>query len=241
MATINFILQGKGGAGKSVIASILVQVLLSKGKEVKAIDTDPINATLSGYKEFDVTRIDILKEDNIDPRSFDSLLEILFYLPEDTHVVVDNGASSFVALGAYLKENAVHTLLLEKGHQVFFHTVITGGQALDDTLAGVKALAEGCPEIPLVVWLNPYFGDIQKKGKTFEQFKIYQDYCHQFQAIIRLPEGNKATIGKDLEDLFTSRISFKTGIEADSSIAVKSRLNRYWESLVTVIDQAGLY
>lgn len=240
MATINFVLQGKGGAGKSVIASILIQVLHYFNKKIVAIDTDPINATLSGYEEFNVTHIEILKGDNIDPRSFDELLEALFYLPENTYAVVDNGASSFVALGAYIKENALHNLLREQGHEIYFHTVITGGQALIDTLAGLKALAEGFPEIPLVVWLNPYFGDIQKDGKSFEQFQVYQDYCNQFQAIIRLPEGNKATIGKDMEDLFSKHMSFKAGIETSSSIAVRSRLNRYWQSLVSVVEQAGI-
>ena len=57
------------------------------------------------------------------------------------HAIVDNGASSFVALGAYIKENALLSLLREQGHQVFFHTVITGGQALGDTLSGLKVLA----------------------------------------------------------------------------------------------------
>ena len=44
MATIHFILQGKGGVGKSMIASMLYQALLHYEKEVQAFDTDPVNS-----------------------------------------------------------------------------------------------------------------------------------------------------------------------------------------------------
>ena len=104
----------------------------------------------------------------------------------------------------------------------------------------MKVLAEGFPDTPIVVWLNPYFGEIQRDGKGFEQFQIYQDFFSQFQAIITLPQGNKATIGKDLEELFAKRMSFKAGIDSSSSIAVRSRLNRYWQSLIAVVEQAGI-
>jgi len=46
MATIHFILQGKGGVGKSLIAALLAQYLHGRGLEVYCFDTDPINATL---------------------------------------------------------------------------------------------------------------------------------------------------------------------------------------------------
>ena len=51
MATIHFILQGKGGVGKSMIAVMLCQALRHFGKEVIAFDTDPVNATLAGFKD----------------------------------------------------------------------------------------------------------------------------------------------------------------------------------------------
>ena len=57
---------------------------------------------------------------NIDARAFDQLLDELFYLPEQMHAIVDNGASSFVALGAYIKENALLSLLGNKGTKSFF-------------------------------------------------------------------------------------------------------------------------
>lgn len=51
MATIHFILQGKGGVGKSMIAAFLYQAEWDTGKSVEAFDTDPVNATLAGYND----------------------------------------------------------------------------------------------------------------------------------------------------------------------------------------------
>jgi CO dehydrogenase nickel-insertion accessory protein CooC1 len=50
LSTIHLSLQGKGGVGKSLVASILAQYLLQRGKTVRCIDTDPVNKTLSQYR-----------------------------------------------------------------------------------------------------------------------------------------------------------------------------------------------
>lgn len=241
MATIHFILQGKGGVGKSMIASFLYQAIKHLGKNVVAFDTDPVNATLAAFREFNVTTLAIMKDGNIEARKFDVLLEALVSAPQGAHVIVDNGASSFIALGAYLQENDVLSLLAEAGHTVFFHSIVTGGQALGDTIQGLVQLVRGFPDSPLVVWLNPFFGEIALDGMTFEDFKIYKDHSHQFHALIRLPEGNKALIGKDLEDLLAKRQSFAAGINASSTpIAVKARLKRYWNQILSCVEQADL-
>lgn len=241
MATIHFILQGKGGVGKSMIAVMLYQALRHFGKEVSAYDTDPVNATLASFKEFNVTPIEVMRDGNIDARKFDALLDALVSAPQEAHVIVDNGASSFISLGAYLLENDFLPLLEEQGHKVFFHSIVTGGQALGDTIQGLARLAMGFPASPIVVWLNPYFGEIAIDGNTFEEFKIYREYASRFHALIRLPEGNKTLIGRDLEELFAKRQSFEAGINGSStSIAVQSRLRRYWNQILSCVEQADL-
>ena len=244
MATIHFIQQGKGGVGKSVIASFLYQVLRHLGKEVTAFDTDPVNATLMGYKEFTVTQVDILRPSEsggqVDTRAFDTLLEGLYGLPEHAHAVVDNGASSFLALGNYMKDIGLIQLLEERGHRIFFHSVVTGGQAIGDTITGLKVLADGFTTTPLVVWLNPFFGEIRLDGKGFEEFKIYQEYANQFYAIIQLPNVNKDTLGRDLEELFAKRQGFASAIGSCQYIAVRARLKRYWEQIIGIVQCAGI-
>lgn len=240
MATVHFIQQGKGGVGKSMIASILYQTLGLLGKQVAAFDTDPVNATLAGFHEFEVTCLDILKQGDIDPRQFDTLIDAIMEQGSETHAIVDNGASSFLALNSYIKENGIIGILEESGHSVFFHSVITGGQAIADTVLGLRSLALGFPETPIVVWLNPYFGEIVMDGMSFEEFKVYQEFQNQFHAVITIPQGNKATIGKDLETMFAKRLSFKNAIESSQSIVVRSRLQRYRNELVEAVTSAAL-
>lgn len=240
MATVHFIQQGKGGVGKSMIASILYQTLGLLDKKVAAFDTDPVNGTFAGFKEFEVTSLDILKSGDIDPRQFDALFDGITEQEPETHVIVDNGASSFLALNSYIKENKIIGMLEESGHSVFFHSVITGGQAIVDTVLGLRSLALGFPTTPIVVWLNPYFGEIVMDGKPFEDFKVYHEFGEQFHAIITIPQGNKATIGKDLETMFAKRLSFKNAIESSQSIVVRSRLQRYRNELVEAITNAAL-
>lgn len=238
MATVHFIQQGKGGVGKSMIASLLYQALKHFEKEVIAVDTDPVNSTLAGFREFDVRQVPIMKGDNIDARAFDAVVEMIFDSPTDAHIVIDNGASSFVALGSYLLENSIYELLQEHGHTVYFHTVMTGGQAVSDTANGLKSLAISFPKAPIVVWLNPFFGEIALDGKKFVDFKVYKEHAGQFEAIIELPEGNRATIGKDLEELFAKRMSFEAGINSSKGIVVRARLRNYWKDVLNLIQQA---
>ena len=60
MAMIHFILQGKGGVGKSLIAALLAQYLQGRNLGVHCFDTDPINATLVGYEALDAVALDIM-------------------------------------------------------------------------------------------------------------------------------------------------------------------------------------
>src|SRR5687768_8709269 len=100
MAKIHFTLQGKGGVGKSMIAAMIAQYKADKGKMPLCIDTDPVNATFEGYKALNVQRLRIMDGDEINSRSFDTLIEMIATAESD--VIIDNGASSFVPLSHYL-------------------------------------------------------------------------------------------------------------------------------------------
>lgn len=242
MATIHFVLQGKGGVGKSMISSILYQTISALGNKVSAYDTDPANHTLFGYKEFNVTRLELRSVDgNIDARKFDLLLEGLAEAPHDAHVVVDNGASSFIALGAYMQANDMLETLLELGHTVYFHTIITGGQAIGDTVEGFIELARCFPQSSLIVWLNPFFGAVEMDGKSFTDFKCFKEYGKNVTAVIELPIGSKDLIGKDLEQLFAKRQSFEVGINSShNNLAVRSRLKKYWKQILSYVEQSNI-
>jgi hypothetical protein len=100
--SIHLTLQGKGGVGKSLVASVLAQYLREKGKEVRCIDTDPVNRTFAQYGALAADRLNLRDEHNrIEQRAFDSLIQR--FLTEDAATfVVDNGASTFLPLWHYL-------------------------------------------------------------------------------------------------------------------------------------------
>lgn len=240
MATIHMVLQGKGGVGKSLSASLLTQFFLERGRPVQCIDTDPVNATLAGYKAFSATTLDIMHGDDVDPRRFDHLVEVILELPQDMQLIVDNGAATFLPFCSYLAENAVFGLLKDQGQHVHLHSVVTGGQAILDTLAGLQSLLRSF-ELPLTVWLNPYFGPITREGKEFEEFSLFKEHAASIASIIRLPNRRKDTFGKDLERLLADRLTFaEASASPEYPIMVRQRLQMLWRDILDEIERANI-
>lgn len=78
---IHLTLQGKGGVGKSLVASILAQYLKSKDGDVRCIDTDPVNRTFAQYAALAADRLNLRDEHNrIEQRAFDSLTHASIHL-----------------------------------------------------------------------------------------------------------------------------------------------------------------
>lgn len=240
MAKIHIILQGKGGVGKSFIAATLAQYKESKGQKPLCIDTDPINATFAGYKALDVKRLQIMEGDEINSRNFDTLVELVAKSKND--VVIDNGASSFVPLTHYLITNQVPDLLAGMGHEVVVHTVVTGGQALIDTMNGFSQLVSQFPEEALfVVWLNPYWGEIEHEGKSFEQSKAYLANKARVSAIVQIPSLKKETYGRDLSDMLQERLTFDEALAMESlTIMTRQRLKIVKGQIFGQLDNATI-
>jgi len=218
------VLQGKGGVGKSMIAAAIAQHKISKGQSPLCIDTDPVNATFEGYKALKVRRLNIMDGDEINTRNFDVLVELIATAEND--VIIDNGASSFVPLSHYLISNQVPALLQDMGHTLVVHTVITGGQALLDTVSGFAQLASQFPaECLFVVWLNPYWGAIEHDGKGFEQMKAYTTNKGRVSAIIKIPTLKEETYGRDFAEMLQERMTFDEALAMESlTIMTRQRL-----------------
>lgn len=221
--SIHLSLQGKGGVGKSLVASILAQYFRERGREIRCIDTDPVNSTMFQYKALDVSRLELLRNGMIDHRGFDTLMERL--LTEDTTFVVDNGAATFIPLWNYFLENNVVDILTRAGKRLYVHTVITGGQALVDTLFGFKSLADSTSERNIVVWLNEYFGRIEQGGKRFEEMSAFQESGSKVCGSVHLRKLNQDTFGRDLEDVISRKLTLAEAIkDGPFSIMTKQRL-----------------
>jgi hypothetical protein len=240
MAKIHMILQGKGGVGKSFIAATVAQYKTSKGQKPLCIDTDPVNSTFHGYKALGVRRLEIMDGDEINSRNFDTLVELVAASKDD--VIIDNGAASFVPMSHYLLSNQVPALLQQMGHELVVHTVITGGQALLDTVNGFAQLVSQFPKEALfIVWLNPYWGPIEHEGKRFEQMKAYTTNKAQVSAIVQIPSLKEETFGRDLSDMLQERLTFDEALAMDSrTIMSRQRLKLVKGQLFAQMDIAAV-
>ena len=238
MAKIHITMQGKGGVGKSFVSATTAQYKHHKEQAPLCIDTDPINATFHGFKALNVERLDIMEGDEINPRHFDALIEKIAASEQD--IIIDNGASSFVPLSHYIISNQVPALLQNMGHELIVHSVITGGQALFDTITGFIHLVNQLPEdIRFVVWLNPYWGRIEHEGKPFEQLKVYKDNKNRVAALINIPDLKEETFGRDLTDMLQQKMTFNEAIDCtERNIMTKQRLKLIRDQLFSQIDNA---
>ena len=229
MALVNLILQGKGGVGKSFVASLLAQHYKTLGVETVCVDTDPINGTFLGYEAYGVRGIEILDGDDINPRAFDEMIQIVMEAPEGSAVIVDNGAETFVPLCSYLLEAEVLPLLKREGHDVMFHAVLTGGQGMHDTLNGFDALCGQFPEVDVVVWRNEYFGALRgENGAKFEDLSCYRKNRNRIVGPITLPALKPETFGRDIEEMLRRRLSFDEAIASpEFYVMSKQRLTMY--------------
>ncbi|AVM73156.1 nucleotide-binding protein [Magnetospirillum gryphiswaldense] len=237
---VEMILQGKGGVGKSLIASLLAQYISTPDLKPLCLDTDPVNATFSGYRAFDVETLDIMEGDDINPRTFDHLIERIM-TGSGERMVIDNGASTFVPLCSYLLQNDVAGLLTEAGHSIRLHSVITGGQALADTIEGFSSLCRNIPAAPVVVWLNEYFGKAVHNGKGFEDSKVYDKHKGRVEALVTIPAVKPETFGLDMNKIMTRRLTFDEAVASpDFTIMERQRLKMMKRTLFANMAKANL-
>jgi hypothetical protein len=236
MKQVHLTLQGKGGVGKSFVSSLITQYLHARGDAVVAIDTDPVNATLAGYHAFHAQRLQLMEGGSLIARNFDRLMEQV--IAEDTHFVIDNGAATFIPLSYYLTENAAIDLIADHGKQVMLHTIVTGGQAMRDTLAGLAALVKQMPPAALiVVWLNEFFGDIEADGKSFETMHVYHSTRERIHGFVRIKRQTGSTFGKDVQLMLDAKLTFdEVAQSADFGLMSKSRLARVRQAIFDQLE-----
>jgi len=234
---IHLTLQGKGGVGKSLVASLLAQYFRDDGRDVRCIDTDPVNRTFAQYAALHADRLNLRDEHNrIDQRAFDTLMKR--FLNEDATFVVDNGASTFLPLWHYLLENNALDYLNKNGRRVYVHTVITGGQALLDTLNGFHELAQTTSERNIVIWVNEYFGRVEADGKKFSEMAAYRENAEKVCGAVIFSKRNQDTFGRDIEDMIAAKLTFREAInEGKLPIMAKQRLKIVQRDLFDQLDR----
>ena len=231
MKKAHFVLQKKGGLGKSVTACWLAQYLLNEGETLAVIDTDPSNATLSSFKALNGQHIRLMEGTVLKEAKFDLLMNRV--LEEDSSFLIDCGASSFIPLNNYMIENRVVEMIVESGKDVYVHIVIAGETHLMDTLSGFAEMVEQLPEqAKIIVWLNEFFGEIKEDGRSFEEMNIYLENESRVHGIVRVPKQNPATFGVDIEKMLKAKLTFDEVRQSpDFFVMNKSRLSRVQQEI----------
>lgn len=228
----HIILQGKGGCGKSFISTLLAQVLAANGKNVMGIDTDPVNQTLAAFSAIPSRPLDIMQDNVINSRVFDSMIR--WIVEHEGDVVIDNGASSFVPVTGYFAESGALDLLQMRGTRPIIHVPIVGGQAENDTLVGLATILE-TTSVDVVVWKNNHLsGNVNEITAS-----SITKHADRIKATIELPQLNRQTFGEDIRKMTAKNMTFDQAIKSnDFDMMEQFRLQKVWADMYQRIDSA---
>lgn len=236
--TVHFILQGKGGIGKTLVSTILAQWMKTKDPaSLRCYDTDQENTTFSRYKAMDVKHVPVMTDARtIDPKRFDALMIDL--LETDGNCVIDNGANSFSPLMGYLLENQAFDLLQESGRTVYIHSIVGGGDTLHDTASGFVSTAQST-STPIVLWENEHFGLLQTPtGRVFTESQTFIDNAGRVIGRIRLAQRNSDTFGADIKKMNTGRLTLDEVIQSEKfNIMEKQRIKVVYRDIFDQLDK----
>ena len=236
--TIHLILQGKGGIGKTVVASWLAEFLIGRGQPVCCIDGDPVNRSLGQYKALAAEKLDLVSQDGVVLRcNYDGLMER--FLKDGSVFVVDSGATAFLPFWTYILESDIITVLRDAGRRVYIHIPISGGEMLNDSLLGFRTLAETAAEKSLVVWINEYFGPVASEGKTFDQMQVYLDNREKVLTSIGIPRQSPDTFAENIRKMREKKLTFQeaVGMAPGFWLVEKQRLCMVRRDLFAQLEQ----
>lgn len=236
--TAHFILQGKGGIGKTLVSTILAQWMKTKDPEsLRCYDTDQENTTFSRYKAMNVKHVPVMNDARtIDPKRFDAL--IIDILESDGNCVIDNGANSFTPLMAYLLENHAFDLLQDSGRTVYIHSIVGGGDTLHDTASGFVSTAQST-RTPIVLWENEHFGLLQTPtGRVFTESQTYSENAGHVIGRVKLAQRNSDTFGADIKKMNTGRLTLDEVMQNEKfNIMEKQRLKVVYREIFEQLDK----
>jgi len=241
LTPVHMTLCGKGGVGKSVIARMLTEYLTDRFELPFAFDTDPVNSSFAAVTAFDVTRVDLIDEDQmINASRFDEM--VLSIVEAGRPVVIDTGASSYVALLNYMREVRLAQTLREEGFELNLHLPIAGGPSMAFTLENLQRVCDTHGNTAnIVVWLNHYWERIQtKEGIEFTDWPVVQDHLHVIKAVISIQRMSSDTSSADFSALLKENVTFAEALLKDSDFHLlsRSRLRVIRETLFECMDGA---
>ena len=240
MKTVHFVMQGKGGVGKTFISSMLAQYLQDvTGNSITCFDTDPVNKSFSHIKALNVFSVDLFTEHQlIDSGKFDGLMEKIIQSKSD--VVVDNGASSFVPLMSYLRETQISAIFNKMGIRTIIHVPLQGGASENDTLLGLATVLDTL-SMEVIPWINNYGGKFITGSKNFDEYAIYKKHKSRIPGVVNIASQNPDTFGKDIRQMTSGHLTFDEVSRSENFFIInKQRVSLFKRGIFEQLDVLDL-
>lgn len=115
-------------------------------------------------------------------------------------------------------------LLESTGRRVVIHTPLVGGQAIDEIIRGLQTILEFFAA-PVVVWVNEYFGKVQKDGVGFKDSSLYKDAKDRLLGVVFLQELTADTSGQDIANMSKKYLTFDEVLNSpETDLTTRHRL-----------------
>jgi len=236
---VNLMLAGKGGIGKTLGASLIAQWLREQGEPVAVIDADPVQASLASIASLAAEEVTLLEGEIVNVCAMDAVVSR--FVTEDRHFVVDCGASGFRPFSRYLLRDELIGVVAGSGKRVLLHTVIAGGagDAMTHTSLAVSHILDAfLPHVEVVVWLNPYFGELEHNGVSIEDTEFFDGIRSRIAAIVRLPLLDPNYSGATFAKMLKDKLTFEdVRLSSDISMITKLRLANVWKPIREQLTQ----
>jgi hypothetical protein len=157
--SVHFVMQAKGGVGKSTVAVLLAEYMIERELPLQCFDTDPSNATLYEFGGLNAEYVQSLKGFRVGESMFDPMMSKILKT-KDKAMLVDVGTSNYLPMMSYLRDADLFSVLAEQERQVYVHVPIVGGADHAETMQGLEFMSGfvGGKGGRVVVWENDLRG-----------------------------------------------------------------------------------
>nr|WP_241392341.1 conjugal transfer protein TraL [Serratia entomophila]ULG11336.1 conjugal transfer protein TraL [Serratia entomophila] len=242
--SINFVLTGKGGVGKSYVAQTLGQYFLHYKKVPTSTgDADPVNASTYRVKALNPVFIKIMENNTILQSMFDQVMDSIVNNDDQTFVL-DTGASTYIPLMKYFHDNDLIEFLSSLDRPVYLHTLIVAGQELPDTLAGFTSLCDMVKgsNVKVIAWVNEVNGKpmVESKGSQIPlvETPFFDKYADSLAGVVVIENRNSDAFEQDLKLLTSQNLTLEEVKSSDKfNVMQKARLNKVYKGIYDQLDE----
>lgn len=233
MRSLNFIGGEKGGVGKSVVARLLAQYFIDKGRTFTGFDTDRSHTTFARFYSDFAAPVVVDRYEGLDTVAtvFDGLAD------DSRHsVIVDLAAQTAAPLARWIKDSDVLVLMAELGVSVnFWHLADAGKDSVD--LLGSLVDTYGAGPNYVVVRNHGRGSDFSQ----LDQSDALKRVLELGGKVVNLPELHEASMRKiDRQGAsFWSAINSRDGADA-LGLLERQRVKNWMRNNYAMLDDLPL-